>query len=216
MSTDNVDSATEEASDEASATRREFVKAVGGVTAVASAGGAASELSLEGLWRDEPHYVGTDYGEYDASDVIHTTCGQCNTFCPIKVRIADESTESAQYSSLVRKLAGNPYSFLNTQPFAQVPYGSDPEQVATGDLEGTGDVDSSRWSLSGGRMCLKGQAGIQTAFDSYRVRKPLKRAGPRGSGQWKTVSWEQAIDEIVNGADDLGHPGLTNMWGYAP
>ncbi|MFD1588877.1 molybdopterin-dependent oxidoreductase [Halorientalis brevis] len=216
MSTDNVDSATDEASDEASATRREFVKAVGGVTAVASAGGAASELSLDALWRDEPHYVGTDYGEYDASDVIHTTCGQCNTFCPIKVRIADESTESAQYSSLVRKLAGNPYSFLNTQPFAQVPYGSDPEQVATGDLEGTGDVDSSRWSLSGGRMCLKGQAGIQTAFDSYRVRKPLKRAGPRGSGQWKTVSWEQAIDEIVNGADDLGHPGLKNMWGYAP
>ncbi|WP_254769122.1 molybdopterin-dependent oxidoreductase [Salinilacihabitans rarus] len=198
--------------------RRDFVKAVGGLGALSIGGGLASAgapVDLDEAFGDDPHGVGTDYGDYEASDVLYTTCGQCNTFCPIKVRLADESG-TGEYSSLVRKLAGNPYSFLNTQPFSQVPYASDPEAVATGDLEGTGDVDTSRWSLSGGRMCLKGQAGIQTAFDSYRVRKPMKRVGPRGSGEWKTISWEQAIEEIVEGDDELGHPGIRDLWAYAP
>ncbi len=203
---------------DASLSRRDFAKAVGTIGVLSAGSGAANaDVDLSDLWKDEnEHYTGTEFGEYGAEDVLYTTCGQCNTFCPIKVRLSGESEENAQYSSLVRKLAGNPYSFLNTQPFAQVPYGSNPEDVAMGELEGTGDVDTDRWSLSGGRMCLKGQAGIQTAYDSYRVRKPMKRVGPRGSDQWKTISWEQAVDEIVNGDDELDHPGLKEMWGYAP
>ncbi|MGM0398316.1 MAG: molybdopterin-dependent oxidoreductase [Halobacteriota archaeon] len=196
--------------------RRDFVKAAGAFTTL-SAGGAAHELDFSSLWEDEnEHYVGTDYDEYDANDVIHTTCGQCNTFCPIKVRLDEGSVENTEYSSLVRKLSGNPYSFLNTQPYSQVPYESDPQAVATGSLEGTGDVEMDRWSLGGGRMCLKGQAGIQTAFDTYRVRKPMKRVGERGSEQWKTISWEQAIEEIVHGDDELGHRGIAEMWDYVP
>ncbi|MFB6124797.1 MAG: molybdopterin-dependent oxidoreductase [Halanaeroarchaeum sp.] len=210
MSTDSTDPSDEP---ETGLTRRDFVKAVGGVTAVSASAGT-HEMDLSALWKDPEHYVGTDYDEYSASDVIHTTCGQCNTFCPIKVQLPEE-TGNGQYTSLVRKLAGNPYSFLNTQPFAQVPYSSDPEQVDTGNLPGTGDVDLDRWSVNGARMCLKGQSGIQTAFDTYRVRKPMKRVGERGSDEWKTISWEQAIDEIVTGDEDLGHPGLQEMWGYA-
>ena len=215
MSTDSPDDRTEP-EDSASLTRRDLVKAVGAVGLVGGASAATVNVDTDDLWTDDQqHYVGDDHGEYGASDVIHTTCGQCNTFCPIKVRLADESG-TGEYSSLVRKLAGNPYSFLNTQPFSQVPYDSDPEDVATGDVEGSGDVTADRWSLSGGRICLKGQAGIQTAFDSYRVRKPMKRVGPRGSGEWKTVSWEQAITDIVEGDEELGHPGLRDLWGYAP
>jgi anaerobic selenocysteine-containing dehydrogenase len=210
MSTDNT------GDDGASVSRRDFVKAAGSIGAIAGFSSVTVDTDLDGLWTDdEHHYVGDEYGEYGASDVIHTTCGQCNTFCPVKVRLADTSG-TGEYSSLVRKLAGNPYSFLTTQPFGQVPYDSDPEDVAMGDLEGTGEVDTDRWSLSGGRICLKGQAGIQTAFDSYRVRKPMKRVGPRGSGEWETISWDRAIEEIVNGDDDLGHPGLQEMWAHAP
>ncbi|WP_144922513.1 molybdopterin-dependent oxidoreductase [Halorubrum salsamenti] len=202
--------------DGAGVSRRDFVKAAGSIGVIAAASNAAVDVDVDDLWTDDQHhYVGDDYGEYGASDVIHTTCGQCNTFCPIKVQLADGSG-TGEYSSLVRKLAGNPYSFLNTQPFSQVPYESDPEDVAMGDVEGSGDVDTDRWSLSGGRICLKGQAGIQTAFDSYRVRQPMKRVGPRGSGEWKTVSWDQAIRDIVEGDDELGHPGLEDIWGYAP
>ncbi|MFC7115738.1 molybdopterin-dependent oxidoreductase [Natronoarchaeum sp. GCM10025703] len=207
---------TNDSEDRAQVSRRDFFKAAGSIGLVAAASNAAVNVDIDDLWTDdEHHYVGDEYGEYGASDVIHTTCGQCNTFCPIKVQLADGSG-TGEYSSLVRKLAGNPYSFLNTQPFSQVPYGSDPEDVAMGDVEGSGDVDEDRWSLSGGRICLKGQAGIQTAFDSYRVREPMKRVGPRGSGEWKTISWEQAVEEIVEGDDDLGHPGVREMWSHAP
>ena len=200
----------------ASLTRRDLVKVLGSIGLIGAASTATVNVDTDDLWTDDAqHYVGTDFGEYDASDVIHTTCGQCNTFCPIKVRLADESG-TGEYSSLVRKLAGNPYSFLNTQPFSQVPYESDPEDVAMGDVEGSGDVATDRWSLSGGRICLKGQAGIQTAFDSYRVRKPMKRVGARGSDEWRTISWDQAIEEIVEGDDDLEHPGLRELWGYVP
>ncbi|WP_436925012.1 molybdopterin-dependent oxidoreductase [Halosimplex amylolyticum] len=215
MSTEPDDDSTD-SPDGASLTRRDLVKAVGAVGAIGAASAATVNVDTEDLWTDDTeHYVGDDYGEYGASDVIHTTCGQCNTFCPIKVRLTDDSG-TGEYSSLVRKLAGNPYSFLNTQPFSQVPYDSDPADVAMGDVAGSGDVETDRWSLSGGRICLKGQAGIQTAFDSYRVRKPMKRVGPRGSESWETISWDQAIREIVEGDDDLGHPGLRELWGYAP
>ncbi|QSG15556.1 molybdopterin-dependent oxidoreductase [Halapricum desulfuricans] len=219
MSTDDHTDDASDTTDDGSVSRREFVAAVGGMGAVSlSTSATMSGLDLSSLWEDDPqHYVGTDYGDYEASDVLHTTCGQCNTFCPIKVRLADDSGNGG-YTSLIRKLAGNPYSFLNTQPFSQVPYSSDPEDVATGDLEGTGDVDTDRWSLSGGRMCLKGQAGIQTAFDAYRVRKPMKRVGERGSEEWQTITWEQAIEEIVGGVDGehVSHDGLEEMYGYAP
>ncbi len=48
-------------------------------------------------------------------------------------------------------------------------------------------------------ICPKGQAGIQIQYDPYRITKVIKRAGPRGSMKWKTIPFEQAIKEIVEG-----------------
>lgn len=52
-----------------------------------------------------------------------------------------------------------------------------------------------------GELCPKGQAGVQTYADPYRIRKVLKRVGPRGSGEWRTIPFDQAIREIVDGGD---------------
>ena len=124
--------------DGVSISRRDLVKAVGSIAGIAAASNVAVDADVEDFWTDNAqHYVGDEYGEYGASDVIHTTCGQCNSFCPVKVRLADTSG-TGEYSSLIRKLAGNPYSFLTTEPFGQVPYNSDPEDVAMGDLAGSG------------------------------------------------------------------------------
>ncbi len=44
--------------------------------------------------------------------------------------------------------------------------------------------------------CQKGAAYSHEMYRPSRVQHPLKRVGERGSGQWKRISWEQAIDEI--------------------
>ncbi len=50
-----------------------------------------------------------------------------------------------------------------------------------------------------GTICPKGQSGLQTTYDPYRVVKVLKRAGARGEGKWMTIPFAQAISEIVEG-----------------
>ncbi len=50
---------------------------------------------------------------------------------------------------------------------------------------------------SKGKLCAKGQAGIMQAYDPHRVKHPLERVGPRGSGQWRRISWEEALEKIT-------------------
>jgi len=50
-----------------------------------------------------------------------------------------------------------------------------------------------------GAMCPKGEAGIMTVYDKHRIKKVLKRAGPRGSNKWVTMDFHKAVEEIVSG-----------------
>ncbi|MBI4338443.1 MAG: molybdopterin-dependent oxidoreductase [Chloroflexi bacterium] len=50
--------------------------------------------------------------------------------------------------------------------------------------------------INEGKLCPKGQSGLQFLYDPDRIRGPLKRVGPRGAEQWQQVSWEQAIAEV--------------------
>jgi anaerobic selenocysteine-containing dehydrogenase len=49
---------------------------------------------------------------------------------------------------------------------------------------------------SRGRNCAKGPATHNQIYDPERILYPLKRVGPRGAGQWKRVSWEEALADI--------------------
>jgi len=49
---------------------------------------------------------------------------------------------------------------------------------------------------SRGRTCAKGPATINQVKDTERILTPLKRVGPRGSGQFEPVSWDEALDDI--------------------
>ncbi|GAW92016.1 molybdopterin-dependent oxidoreductase [Calderihabitans maritimus] len=194
--------------------RRNFIKgtmAAGGMVALEPLITGTVLPPIEKLWLNDPHGVGDDFEDYGAEDVIYTTCEQCNTHCTLKAVIAPASGDGP-YTSIIRKLAGNPYSPLNMVPFGAIPYDTPVKEAA----KGQGEVARVGRAFRGGRICLKGQAGIQTAYDALRVTKPLKRVGPRGSGKWQTISWEQAIDEIVNGAPDLGTPGLKDIWAFVP
>jgi anaerobic selenocysteine-containing dehydrogenase len=44
-----------------------------------------------------------------------------------------------------------------------------------------------------GVLCAKGSAGIMTAVSPARLTGPLKRVGPRGSGGFERISWDEAM-----------------------
>ena len=52
--------------------------------------------------------------------------------------------------------------------------------------------------INQGKLCPRGQAGLQVTYHPDRLRNPLKRAGPRGSGQFEEIGWDQAIQELVS------------------
>jgi anaerobic selenocysteine-containing dehydrogenase len=112
------------------------------------------------------------YSLADPENLLHTVCLQCNTGCGVRVKVQD---------GVAVKMEGHPYS-----PWTLIPpidYATRPQDAA----------------LVEGSLCPKGQAGLQTAYDPWRIVKVLKRDGPRGAGRWKSIPFEQAVSEIVEG-----------------
>ena len=59
-------------------------------------------------------------------------------------------------------------------------------------IEGTPD-----YPVSNGNLCPKGHANRQYIYRADRIQTPLRRTGPRGSGQFEEISWEEAYREIA-------------------
>lgn len=53
------------------------------------------------------------------------------------------------------------------------------------------------------RGCQKGACYSQRLYDPARVRYPLRRVGPRGSGRWERVSWQEALTDIADRMIDV-------------
>jgi anaerobic selenocysteine-containing dehydrogenase len=162
--------------------RRDFMKC----SAVLGGAVLASQMEWAGdLMRRAEAGLLTAEEEYElikAENTLYTVCLQCNTGCGIKVKLFRKNG-----TATALKIDGNPYN-----PFVAVPhfpYKTSPFELNT--------VDSA--------ICPKGQAGLQTAYDPYRITKVLKRAGKRGENQWKTIPFDQAVAEIVNGGKLFSH-----------
>ena len=54
-----------------------------------------------------------------------------------------------------------------------------------------------------GVLCAKGSAGIMQVNAPSRLDAPLMRVGPRGSGEFKKISWEEALDLAVEWLNPL-------------
>lgn len=153
-----------------------------------AAGGAAAFLGL--LPQVSAALANTDdqtaYTLAQLENQIYSTCLQCNTVCGIKVKLRD---------GIAVKIDGNPYS----------PWTLSPHLNYNTPFAETAKVE--------GGICPKGQAGLQTVYDPYRIVKVLKRkpGTKRGENQWVTVEFDQALQEIVEGGDLFGEgnvPGL--------
>ena len=149
--------------------RREFLKA----SALAGCGAlVASKLDAARL------LIGrAEAGELTAAELyelnrlentLYTVCLNCNTGCGIKVKVLD---------GVAVKIDGNPYN----------PWTLTPHLPMTASLATAAKLD--------GAICPKGQASHQGAYDPYRIRKVMKRAGKRGENKWTSIPFDQALAE---------------------
>ena len=134
--------------------------------------------------RGELEAVNGPYIHHLPENQILSVCQQCNTNCGMKVKFVNGS---------VAKIDGNPYS-----PWCMTP------QIAE-------ETPIAQAAVVEGSLCPKGQAGIQTLYDPYRIVKVLKRAGKRGENTWQSIPFEQAVEEIVSGGDLFGEGHIDGL-----
>ncbi len=118
--------------------------------------------------------------------VEFSTCKQCHSDCALMARV---------FNGTIVKLDGNPYDIQTTEPNINYATPVKDAIVYTGSTFNT----SKPYASGSHSLCPRGQAGRQTVYDPYRVYMPLKRVGPRGSKKFKVISYEQLLDDVVNG-----------------
>jgi anaerobic selenocysteine-containing dehydrogenase len=65
-------------------------------------------------------------------------------------------------------------------------------------IEGNRDHPVNR-----GVLCAKGSAGIMQHYAPARLSAPLLRTGPRGSGEFKEISWDEALETAAKWLGDI-------------
>lgn len=73
-------------------------------------------------------------------------------------------------------------------------------------IEGNRDHPVNR-----GVLCAKGSAGIMQHYAPARLRAPLLRTGPRGSGQFKEISWDEALATATQWLGDVRKANPRNL-----
>ncbi|MFC0676626.1 molybdopterin oxidoreductase family protein [Lysobacter korlensis] len=54
-----------------------------------------------------------------------------------------------------------------------------------------------------GVLCAKGSAGIMQHYSPARLEKPMLRVGPRGSGEFREIEWDEALDIAAGWLGDI-------------
>ena len=61
-------------------------------------------------------------------------------------------------------------------------------------VEIRGDPDMP---FTDGTLCTKVAHYLERTYAPDRLRHPLKRVGPKGSGKFERIAWDAALDEIA-------------------
>ena len=54
------------------------------------------------------------------------------------------------------------------------------------------------YPITGGWLCAKVRPYLDHVYHPDRLTHPLRRVGPKGSGLWERVTWDEAINEIAD------------------
>ena len=61
--------------------------------------------------------------------------------------------------------------------------------------------------LNQGVCCLKGQTSLEVLYSPERIQRPRIQKGKRGSGDWKEISWDEALGVVANKLIELREAG---------
>lgn len=61
--------------------------------------------------------------------------------------------------------------------------------------------------VTAGGLCPAGFSALQEMVHPDRLRSPMRRDGPRGSGRWTTISWDAALEQIATSLRRLRQDG---------
>ena len=71
--------------------------------------------------------------------------------------------------------------------------------------------------LNEGRLCARGQAGLQVLYNPDRVQNALRQTGGRGSRQFEPVYWDDAIQLLADRLQRVSEPsGIAFLGGLMP
>ncbi|MBT8338512.1 MAG: molybdopterin-dependent oxidoreductase [Desulfatitalea sp.] len=112
---------------------------------------------------------------------VHSVCLACNARCGIRGVVRD--------GRLVN-ISGNPYHPYNMQFSPIAP-----------------ETDVSTAMTVGSPVCGKALDTPNHVYSPYRIIRPLKRSGPRGSGRFEPIAWEVLVEEICRGGRLFAHLG---------
>jgi anaerobic selenocysteine-containing dehydrogenase len=100
---------------------------------------------------------------------VRTLCQQCSAGCGITVRVMQGES--------IRTIDGQQKRV---------------KAVQAKKIEG-----NPEHPISMGGTCARGQAGVQVLYHPDRIQTPLKLSGPRGSGQYQPITWNDAQQLLV-------------------
>ncbi|EOA7128489.1 tetrathionate reductase subunit TtrA, partial [Yersinia enterocolitica] len=191
----------------AKSTRRQWLKgslALGGVVAFGASyhavarktlaglvDGSAGKLTLDPISGNALPTEGRVGPQWQANlqqAVSMTQCFGCWTLCGLRVRVDTQQNK-------ILRIAGNPYHPLSHDhhfPY-QLPVGEALQRLG-GEQGMTGRSTA----------CARGATLLEGVDSPYRITEPMKRAGPRGSGKWQRISFEQLVAEVTEGGDLFG------------
>ncbi|MBR9728164.1 molybdopterin dinucleotide binding domain-containing protein [Shewanella intestini] len=181
--------------------RRKFLTRAGLVSAASVATVACGDKPYVGPVHSKDvskfgHPIAVEYqkdaaGNWEKTPGVRTAysrCFTCNNVCGLRVRV-DEKTDK------VMKVVGNPYCENNSG--SPLPLST---SVKDSYIALTGDAGLENRATT----CAKGSSAVDSVDDERRITQVLKRAGKRGEGKWETISYEQALKEILEGGDLFG------------
>lgn len=157
--------------------RRSFIKWSSALAGAAIASGILWDDNL-GLFREaRAAEKALKEGEW-----IYSNCNMCGGQSGIKVRVVN---------GRAIKIEG----IANPNNIANISTNYDKAVKELGALYKDNDA--------AGRLCSKGNSGLRNLYDPDRLKTPMVRVGERGSGRWKAISWDEAVNQVADNLNKI-------------